>query len=77
MVLDGSIKLFLRATGDVNFGTIGDKSLADHETNARATTSDEGDDMTDVKEDIAGEVVEVSVASYGSFISCTLLLSAR
>jgi hypothetical protein len=50
MCLDNLLKLLLGTTNDINLGTVDSQSLGDHETDTRATTSNEGDLVLDIKD---------------------------
>lgn len=48
--LNGLVKLLLSSTGDVDLGSVADKGLGDHETNASSATSNDSGDVGDIEE---------------------------
>lgn len=54
--LDDAVQLLRSAACDVDLGSVDGQSLGDHQANATATTSDEGDATLEVEETVAVEV---------------------
>jgi len=72
VLLDGALQYLLATSRDVDFGSIRDEGLRDHEANAGAATGDDGRYVGDIEE--VGELELVVATGRLSIVSMPISL---